>query len=248
MIRKIVIIEDELPAFDRLKDLLMGISQDFEVTGPLCCVDEVMEFFQEGNVPDLILSDIILTDGTVFDAFDKFDISSRIIFVTAYGEFSLKAFNYNSVHYLLKPIIKKDLEEAIIKADMYYPVRLADIKNSPIGPIRYRERIGVDYREKTEFIKVRDVKYFYYDTGNLYAVLSHHNKVKVNFTLELCKSQLDPKDFYQISRTEVININEPITIHRISLRKSKIQLKSIPEIEFIVSREKAKRLQSILES
>lgn len=248
MIKSIVIIEDTLPAFDRLKSLLTGISPDYKIDGPLCSVEEALEYFQAGNTPDLIISDIILTDGTVFDAFDDLDIRSRIIFITAYGEFSIKAFNYNSVHYLLKPIVKKDLEDAISKAEMYYPVKLADIRDTSRPMPRYRERISVDFRDKTEFIMVKDVKYFYYEAGNLYAVLDSQTPVKVNFSLELCRSQLDPKDFYQISRTEVININEPITIQRLSLRKCKVVLNGILEKGFVISREKARELQSILES
>ena len=113
---KILVIEDEQPNFLRLKKLLSEIDPKCTIDGPLVSQTAVREYFLQGYAPDIVISDIRLSDGLVFDAFDEMNVNTRIIFTTAYSEYAVKAFNYNSIHYLLKPIVREELAAAIDKA------------------------------------------------------------------------------------------------------------------------------------
>ena len=111
---KAIIIEDELPSARRLERLL----QDFniEIVAILNSVKSSILWFQKNIHPNLIFLDVQLSDGLCFEIFKEVRISSKIIFTTAFSNYSIKAFDYNSVSYLLKPINKEKLEEAIFKA------------------------------------------------------------------------------------------------------------------------------------
>ena len=109
----ILIIEDEKHNADRLMRLLSSYEDNITIYGPLTSVVEVRDFFNSKRSIDLILSDIRLTDGLSFDALEDVTENIPVIFTTAYDEYALKAFNYNGIAYLLKPIEKDELAGAI---------------------------------------------------------------------------------------------------------------------------------------
>ena len=106
---KVVIIEDEAPAFRRLQKILEEVTPDVELLEVLDSVESAVEWIRDNPKPDLFFMDIQLSDGLSFEIFDQVVISSPVIFTTAFDEYMLKAFKVNSVDYLLKPIKKEDL-------------------------------------------------------------------------------------------------------------------------------------------
>ena len=112
---KAVIVEDELIAAQNLQRLINQVDKDIEVITVLQSVEESIEWFLLHPVPDLVFMDIHLADGSSFSIFEKVEISCPIIFTTAYDEYALKAFEVNSIDYLLKPISIKNFERAIAK-------------------------------------------------------------------------------------------------------------------------------------
>lgn len=113
---KILILEDEQRNAKRLIRLLNDIDRTFIVEGPLASIKETVEFFQSGKTTDLILADIRLTDGLSFEALKHAQATVPIIFTTAYDEYAVQAFKFNSFDYLLKPLDPDELEAAIDKA------------------------------------------------------------------------------------------------------------------------------------
>ena len=103
-----IIIEDEKPAARRLSRLLE--KQGIQVTTMLHSVEESLNWFQNNPHPDLLFLDIQLSDGLSFEIFEEIPVKSAIIFTTAYDEYALKAFKFNSIDYLLKPIDEDELE------------------------------------------------------------------------------------------------------------------------------------------
>lgn len=111
----ILILEDEQRNFNRLRRQLEEIDTTFHVEGPLANIQESVEWLRTHPTPDLILADIRLSDGLSFDVLRQTAIPSPIIFTTAYDEYAIQAFKYNSFDYLLKPINSEELAEAINK-------------------------------------------------------------------------------------------------------------------------------------
>jgi two-component system LytT family response regulator len=112
---KAVIVEDEFIAAQNLQRLISQVAGDIEVITILQSVEESVEWFANHPAPDLVFMDIHLADGSSFSIFEKVNISCPIIFTTAYDEYALKAFEVNSIDYLLKPINTKSFERAIAK-------------------------------------------------------------------------------------------------------------------------------------
>ena len=112
---KVLIIEDEALAARRLKKMISEYNDDIEIVGKLESVEESIRWFKHNPDPDLIFLDIHLEDDLSFAIFDKVQISSPIIFTTAFDEYAIKAFKLKSIDYLLKPVVQEELNAALRK-------------------------------------------------------------------------------------------------------------------------------------
>ena len=112
---KIVIIEDEQLAAQKLSRTLKEIVPDVEITGIIPSVEKALNYFNHSMNVELVFMDIQLEDGICFEIFEKIKVDIPIIFTTAFDEYTLKAFKQNSIDYLLKPIKKDELKTAIDK-------------------------------------------------------------------------------------------------------------------------------------
>lgn len=166
----ILVIEDEKHNADRMIRLLNGYDWNCRVFGPLGSVMEVREFFQGEDKVDLILSDIRLTDGLSFDALSDVPGDIPVIFTTAYDEYALRAFNYNGIAYLLKPIEKDELAEAIEKvrrmSSSSASKEIAEIYRLLQGnSVAYRQRFLIPDRDGYITVPVSQVSYVSTESG-----------------------------------------------------------------------------------
>lgn len=157
---KILILEDEQRNAMRLIRLLNDIDTTFIIEGPLTNIKEAVDFFQSGKTTDLILADIRLTDGLSFEALKYAPATVPIIFTTAYDEYAVQAFKFNSFDYLLKPLDADELEAAIDKATKagknYADENLRQLFDSlQKNQFRYRERFLLPYRDGYKTVRVR---------------------------------------------------------------------------------------------
>jgi len=111
----VVIIEDEMPAVNRLTRMLHAISGDINVIKKLDSVEASVNYFRSPVSVDLVFMDIQLADGLSFDIFQQAELGAPVIFTTAFDQYALKAFKVNSVDYLMKPVNEKELEQAVAK-------------------------------------------------------------------------------------------------------------------------------------
>jgi DNA-binding LytR/AlgR family response regulator len=116
----ILIVENEMPAAEKLMSILAKIDKSVTVLGVTETVEETINRLQESPGPDLILMDIQLDDGLCFEIFETININTPVIFTTAYDEYTLKAFKVNSIDYLLKPIDEESLKSALNKYKKLY--------------------------------------------------------------------------------------------------------------------------------
>ncbi len=208
---KAIIIEDEIIAAQALQGLIHEVDPDIEIGAVLQSIDESVEWFRLNAMPDLVFMDIHLADGSSFNIFDDADITCPIIFTTAYDEYALKAFDVNSIAYLLKPINKQDLEKAIHK---YKHVRInpsenMDLINQLLVSIRQPERAFKSYllvQEKDKLIPLAtaDIAYIYIDTKIVKAVTYAGKTYYLDQTLDELAALLDPKYFFRANRQYIV--------------------------------------------
>ncbi|MAQ75111.1 MAG: DNA-binding response regulator [Aquimarina sp.] len=249
----VIIIEDEKPAARRLNRMLANL--DIEVNTMLHSVNESIEYFTNNDHPDLIFLDIQLSDGLSFEIFDEVHINSAIIFTTAYDEYALKAFKLNSIDYLLKPIDDEELEAAVKKYKSKLPekknlqVDFEDIKKLLVNPIDrvYKKRFTAKVGQHLKIFSVDDIECFYSENKGTYLHTTDNRNYLIDTTLENLEEELNPKQFYRISRKFYVNINAIRDIISYTNSRLQIKLNNFNEQEVIVARERVKDFKDWLE-
>lgn len=209
---KTIIIEDEVFAADALENMLLKIRPQAEVLAKLESIEESVEWFQKNEFPDLVLCDIHLSDGNSFEIFKQVEVKSPVIFTTAYNEYAIEAFKVNSVDYLLKPIKKEDLEQAIQKYEGLKQNSLSRelqniqnlISNSASSK---KSRFMVKSGQVIKTIPSEEVAYFLAEEGVVLLVNFEGSRFVINYTLDQLEQQLDEKMFFRANRQIMVNIH-----------------------------------------
>ncbi len=110
---EVLIIEDEEAAAKRLQKMITDVMPEAETYNSIASVGAAVEWFKKNALPDLVFADIHLADGSSLEIFKQVKVECPIIFTTAYDQYALEAFKLNSIHYILKPVKKEELIEAI---------------------------------------------------------------------------------------------------------------------------------------
>lgn len=244
-----IIIEDEKPAARLLQRKLEKINVPVEVM--LHSVEEALNWFSQNEHPDLIFLDIQLSDGLSFEIFEKTDIKSAVIFTTAYDEYALRAFKLNSIDYLLKPIDEDDLETAILKFKERFESTISVEKNSLqldfeqikkmfSNPFEktFKKRFTVKIGQHLKVISTDEIECFFSENKGTYIHTFDNRNYLLDSTLEVLEQEIDPADFYRISRKFIIPLKAIKEIVVYSNSRLKIILPTYKEDEVIVSREK----------
>ena len=110
-----LVIEDEIPAARRLSKMVVTARPSANVLETLDSVEGAVSWLRTFPAPDLIFMDIQIADGLSFDIFKQVEITSPVVFTTAFDQYAVQAFKVSAVDYLLKPVDPKDLETALQK-------------------------------------------------------------------------------------------------------------------------------------
>lgn len=249
----ILVIEDEKHNADRLIRLLEDTVEDARVHGPLASVAETRDFFRKAPAIDLILADIRLTDGLSFDGLQDIPDNVPVIFTTAYDEYALKAFNYNGIAYLLKPIEKDELVEAIEKSRRMFTPTSATKEIAEIYRLlqnkseAYRQRFLIADRDGYITVPVSEVSYISAESGIARLFMKNRQQYTVEMSLDDIDSQLDPAQFFRATRQQIVNISSVRRVSNWFNRRIKIIVAEYPDIEVVVGREKVVRLKQWLD-
>lgn len=241
---KVLIFEDEKLASDRLIEILKEIRPTIHVVASLKSVEAGVLWLQNNEQPDLILSDIQLLDGTSFDIFSEIEVKCPVIFTTAYDQYAIKAFEVNSVDYLLKPISEDKLKAAVLKVENKNQkapnnFNIEDLKGLlKNSKPEYKSRFLIKIGQKIRAIPVEKIAYFFTKDKMTYIVTFENQKLPMDHTLEEIDGMLDPKFFFRINRKFIVHFDAVKDIH--PYFKGRIKLSLSPEIdeEIIISTEK----------
>ena len=208
---KALIIEDELMAAKTLKKLLGEVSPDTEIVGVLESIEDSVDWISQHPMPDLIFMDIHLADGSSFTIFDRVTVTCPVIFTTAYDEYALKAFEVNSIDYLLKPISKEALERAVAKYQnlgrgLEQQQLEALLKHLGAKP-KFKSCFLLPERDKLVPLPTSDIAYAYIDTKTVKLVTFDDKTFYMNQTLDDILAQLDPQMFFRANRQFLISRN-----------------------------------------
>jgi len=251
---QVLIVEDEPLAVKKLVRLLEEVAFDVKVVGTADGIRTTVEWLEANPAPDLIFMDIELSDGQSFEIFQRTRVKSPVIFVTSYDEFALQAFKVNSVDYLLKPVQKEDLANAIAKyrelklqyARDTHPIsasieRLLMTLSGGVGEgvkKEYRTRFLVKHLQKYVTVEVADIAYFWSEGRVNFFKNRAGQKYLVEYTMEEIEAMLDPRDWFRVSRQFLVSVPSVAEIHPFFNNRLKLYLKPQEPEEVTVSRER----------
>ena len=242
---KVLIVEDELPAAEKLERYLLKYDPSSKVIATVDSIAKSVEWLSANqDTIDLIFMDIQLLDGLSFQIFQKVNVRKPVIFTTAFNEFALDAFKVNSIDYLLKPLTFTDLSASLKKLEslreQLQPEQSERIQQafSSLKTKEYKNRFMVKLGEHIRSITTDQIALFYADGRDVYLVTSQPRKFIVDYTLESLENILDPKIFFRLNRTFILNINSIKDVLVYSNSRLKITLVQEFDKEIIVSREK----------
>ena len=249
---KVVLLEDEKPASDHLKHILKGLDGDIEVCAVLDSVKSGIVWFLKNEEPDLVFMDIQLGDGLSFEILDAITLTCPIVFTTAFDEYALRAFKVNSVDYILKPVEKEEVKNALKKIETLTgtstSLQKEGIKSAGqmLSP-RYKERFIVKLGEHIHSLETNRILYFYSIHKATFAMYSDGNKYLMDYSLDQVMDSVPPDKFFRISRKYIISFEAIQDIVQYSNSRLRIKLSHSDDHDVIVSRERVKEFKSWLD-
>ncbi|WP_111671044.1 LytR/AlgR family response regulator transcription factor [Algoriphagus litoralis] len=209
---KILILEDEPLVADGLCKHIRDLIPDAEIVEVLPSVKRAISWFEKSAAPDLIFADIQLADGISFDVFKRFEPSCPVIFTTAFDQYAIRAFEVNSVDFLLKPIEKTELKIAFEKLRKRREVfGLPDFRNAlerlNSGKI-YLERLLVSHQNSLIPVGIDEISGFH-KAELIFLIHRDGRRFITDFqTMEDLETKLDPAIFFRANRQFIIRIDE----------------------------------------
>jgi two-component system, LytTR family, response regulator LytT len=253
---KVLIIEDEALAAERLGKLLYEYNPAIQVLAVIPSVEAAVKWLQEHDLPDLLLLDIHLSDGLCFDIFKQVTVKCPVIFTTAYDQYALEAFQVHSIDYLLKPVQFSKLAQSLDKmqemrrtlgpAPAEIPINdLMKLIRSQEGS--YKSRFMVKIGAKIKAIKTSDIAYFFSSNKLTLLITRENQKFPVDYALDDLIQLLDPSHFFHINRKLIISFDAAKEIHPYFKGRLKLVLTPPLEEDIVISSEKTPAFKSWLD-
>ncbi|MCU0341769.1 MAG: LytTR family DNA-binding domain-containing protein [Spirosomaceae bacterium] len=238
---KTLIVEDEKPAQEHLERLLHDIEPHAQVLAKLDSVSSAVRWLSAQQA-DLIFLDIHLADDLSFKIFEQIKVRTPVIFTTAYDQYALRAFKVNSVDYLLKPIDKEELANAINKfkqSQVAVPTfdveQLLATLHQPAKT--YQERFVVTRGERVMSITTEQIAYFEGEDRYVYLTKKDGARFIVDYKLSELEELLNPRQFYRLNRSFIARFESIQHIYNLSKSRVKVELTPAAQREIIVSSE-----------
>lgn len=248
---KIVIVEDENLAAEKLERYLLKYDTSIEILQVLTSIRDAVSWFNEHQDFDMVFMDIQLTDGLSFEIFHQTKINSPVIFTTAFDEYAIDAFKVNSVDYILKPITFTDISKAMNKfkslKTLYGVEEVMENVTEMMTKNKKKDRFLVRLGNHIHSIKTEEISLFYAEGRTVYLVTKENKKYILDYKLEDLSKVLDEKVFFRVNRTFIVNIQSIHDVVVYSNSRLKISTPFKTEKEIVVSREKVGAFKTWLE-
>ena len=247
-----LIIEDEELTAERLSRLVQTHTK-VDVITCLYSVKSAIKWLNSHPIPELIFLDIQLGDGSGFDILDQLSAFPYIIFTTAFDQYAIDAFKYNSIDYLLKPIKPQDLIDAVKKFELrsnpsnfQLPGLIQELKSQISKKFKHKFliKVGTKYHSLT----TNDIAYFYSEEGETYTRTTENQNYIVDHTLDALEAMLDPTDFFRINRHLIVKSNQIASIDAYFNNRLILELLPAFHETIIVSRERVKSFKEWMDS
>lgn len=200
--KHIAIIEDETVAADHLRRTIFQLIPDAFVFPTLQSIEESVEFLTSTVKPDLILCDIHLADGLAFRIFERVEAPCPVIFTTAYDQYALQAFKAGGIDYLLKPISKDELAQAL---DKIHRIANPDKYSQLADNYRhYKSHFLIPMHEKLVPVEVKKIACLYLEDKVSHAILTDGGVQVIDRPLDAIMEQLDPDLFFRANRQYIV--------------------------------------------
>lgn len=242
---KALIIEDEQPAAERLVKLLNEIGPDLIVEGPIDTVTGAINHLRKEMNYDVLFLDVQLADGKCFSIFEHITLQVPVIFITAYDEYAIQAFDLNSIDYLLKPINIEKLKKSLEKLEQIKKTFLFD-SNQALKDIYLSLRNFSSYPYKTRFlvnkgdilqsIAIEEIAYFFAQDKYVFLTTHSNERYIINHTLDDLQEKINQQDFFRINRQFLCSFRSIKKINTFFNYKLKIELLPNPGEEQFVSK------------
>jgi DNA-binding LytR/AlgR family response regulator len=252
---KILIVEDEPLAAERLETMIREFLPGVDVAGPFDSIRQTVAWLKKNGMPELAFFDIQLADGLSFGIFEQADVSCPVVFTTAFDEYALKAFKVNSIDYLLKPIDKEELRAALEKYERLFKQTDDREKVSAeaidkiyrMMTMNYRNRFLVRVGEHLRPLEIADVVYFYSQHRATFVLTQEGKSYDLDFTLDQLEQELDPKLFFRVNRGALVRLDAIRDVLVYSGNRLRLKLIREPDEPVLVSREKVSLFKQWLE-
>lgn len=250
---KVLIVEDEKHNASKLKRKLQLVDRDIEVLDVTETIEETVSWLRSHQEPDLIFLDIELSDGQSFEIFKKIKVNCPIIFTTAYDEYALKAFELNSIDYLLKPIKEEDLSKALTKLENLkkslvgndqsnaasIEKLLQDLKSSVAVSQPKRDRFLSKMGQRLVSVDIQDIAYFFSRNKISHIRTKEGKDYVLDYNMDEIQQMVDSTRFFRLNRQVIASIESIDKTNFYFNNKLKISLLPVFEEEVLVSRERA---------
>lgn len=243
----VIVIEDEEAAAQRLQKILMEVDASINVLATLESIERSLKWLSSNPAPQLIFADIQLADGPSFEIFRRTDVPAPVIFITAYDTYALQAFKCNGIEYLLKPVKKADVDQALKKFRLlqredvttakidYQEILNAIVNKKPT----YQKRIVVRIGQTIRTVEIADAAYFYTEEKIAFVCTKDGKRLPLDYTLDELEHILDSAEFFRINRQFIIYIKAIDNMFSYSKSRIKVVLKPATDSETIVSSERS---------
>jgi len=239
MIRTLI-VEDEEPAAARLEKLLKEVKPGIQLLDIIDSVEAAVKWFEKNDPPELLMLDIQLADGLSFDIFKQIKVDSFVIFTTAFDEYAIRAFELNSIDYLLKPVDPDKLRNSIRKyrelAGRNHQVNIESLMETlEHRKSSFKKRFAVNVGSKIISVETRSVAYFYSMEKSTFLCTNGNHHYPLDFSLEHLEQLLDPELFFRINRQVIIQYNSIEKIHILSRSRVKVETNPPAHEDLLVS-------------